>query len=439
MTFKDQLLRPVVKAVELGMKYVAGEWYARNGYPQIARILGAGNMTHTGKGVNEDTALMCSTVWACNRVISETVASLPLSVMQNVNGEMKQRTDHPLHDVLKYEPNPQMDAMHFRESRTSHCVIRGNGYARVVRRPNGTVIGLWPLDSSAVRTEMKDLDLRYWVRSSTGQEVLTDPKDIFHLPGLGFDGVSGVSVIALAKESISLALTQEEYVAKYFARGGRRPYILEHPTKFKDDEAFNDFAEKWMKGNANPDAFHNPPILEGGVKYTELGFSLEDVQFLESRQFSVPEICRWFRISPHMVGDLSRATFSNIEHLAIEFVQQTLMAWLVRWEQAIRRQLLTREEKAAGLYVKHNVSALLRGDFQSRMAGYASALQNGHLNRNEVRALEDRNAFEGGDDFTIQLNMQTIGPDGLSAGQQNSVVKVGTAKPNGGSRGNQTD
>ena len=140
-----------------------------------------------------------------------------------------------------------------------------------------------------------------------------------------------------------------------------------------------------------------------------------------------------------MVGDLSRATFSNIEHLAIEFVQQTLMAWLVRWEQAIRRQLLTREEKAAGLYVKHNVSALLRGDFQSRMAGYASALQNGHLNRNEVRALEDRNAFEGGDDFTIQLNMQTIGPDGLSAGQQNSVVKVGTAKPNGGSRGNQTD
>jgi HK97 family phage portal protein len=439
MTLKDQMLRPVVKAVELGLKYVAGEWYARNGYPQIARILGAGNMTHTGKGVNEETALMCSTVWACNRVISETVASLPISVYRNIKGDAIEQKDHPLYEVLKYEPNPQMDAMHFRESRTSHCVIRGNGYASVTRRPNGTVIGMWPLDPTAVRAEMKGIDLRYWVRSVNGQESLTDPQGIFHLPGLSFDGVSGVSVIALAKESISLALTQEEYVAKYFARGGRRPYILEHPTKFKTNEDFKAFAERWMKGNANPDTFHNPPILEGGVKYTELGFSLEDVQFLESRQFSVPEICRWFRISPHMVGDLSRATFSNIEHLAIEFVQQTLMAWLVRWEQAIRRQLLTPKEKADGFYVKHNVAALLRGDFASRMAGYASALQNGHLNRNEVRELEDRNSFDGGDDFTIQLNMQTIGPDGLSADKQTSLVKVGTTKPNGGANGNQAD
>lgn len=437
MTLRDRILKPVVKAVEAAFSTVNVDWYARNGYPKLYRILGSGGPTHTGKPVSEYTALNCSTVWACTRIISETVASLPLHLMKSEkDGSKKSYTDHPLYGVLHDEPNSDMSDMELRETITAHAVTWGNGYAEIVRDSQLRTIGLWPILPDAV-TPKKDAsgNLVYEVRAKNGKtRTLRGAKtgarelpEVLHVRGLGFDGLTGYSVVSMGRQSIALAQIQEEYSAKYFARGGRRPYILELPTRFKDQQAFDLFRSNWEAAYTGDDAFHKTAILEGGLTYKELGFSQEDAQFLESRQFSISEICRWFRISPHMVGDLSRATFSNIEHLAIEFVQQTLMGWLIRWEKAIKRCCLTPDEKR-NVYAKHNVSALLRGDFASRMAGYATLLQNAIASPNEVRDLEDWNAYEGGDDYHLQLNMQTVGGGTPTASQQAQLMKLGTTK-----------
>lgn len=437
MTLRDKLLKPLVKAVEAAFNTVNVDWYARNGYKNLYQILGSGGPTYTGKTVSEYTALNCSVVWACTRIISETVASLPLHLMRSSrDGSKFQYKEHPLYGVLHDEPNPDMSDMELRETLTAHAVTWGNAYAEIVRDSSLRCIGLWPIAPDRVTPKKNaNKDLIYEVttpggspKSLRGSKTAADKlPEILHIRGLGFDGIRGYSVISQARNSIALAQIQEEYAAKYFANGGRRPYTLEHPQRFKNDQEFQQFRARWEEGYGGSDNFHKPPILEGGLKYQELGFSLEDAQFLEGRQFSVPEICRWFRISPHLVGDLSRATFSNIEHLAIEFVQQTLMAWLVRWEKAIKRCCLTTEEKR-DVYAKHNVSALLRGDFASRMAGYATMLQNAIASPNEVRDLEDWNAYEGGDDYHIQLNMQTVGPGAPTASQQAQLMKLGTAR-----------
>jgi HK97 family phage portal protein len=410
MTTKDRLLAlPVMMG--LVSKSVAGEWYLRNGFPRLAAGYGAGQATHTGKSIDEQSALTCATVWACTRVISETVAGLPLHLMSKGPEGKKIADAHPLDWVLYAEPNTEMDAMHLREVMTAHCLTWGNAYARKVKR-GGTnqTIALWPWLPNETRGARKtDGALVYYHRERDGTETEHPASDVFHMAGLGFDGLQGYSVISMARQSIALSLTQEEYAAKFFAHGGRRSYLLEHPGNFRTDTQKQEFMQSWAEKYGNIDTAHAPVILTGGTKYVELGFSPVDAQFLEARQFSVPEVCRWFRISPHMVGDLSRATFSNIEHLAIEFVQQTLMSWLLRWEHAINRQLLGEGEKGR-YYAKHNVSALLRGDFASRTAGYASALQNGWLNRDEVRDLEDANAIpdKAGQQYTVQLNMQEL-------------------------------
>ena len=438
MRLTDKLLRPVVKFVEVAFNTVNVDWYARNGYPKLYSLMGGGGPTYTGKSVTEQTALNCSVVWACTRIISETVASLPLHLMRSAkDGTKEQYTDHPLYGVLHDEPNPDMSDMEMREVITAHAVTWGNGYAEIVRNPSGQCIALWPIMPDTVTpVRDKQKNFVYVVKVGADKERVlrgsaqgSKLPEVLHVRGLGFDGLQGYSVISQARNSIALAQIQEEYASKYFANGGRRPYTLEHPGRFKNDEEFKQFRARWEEGYGGSDNFHKPPILEGGLKYTELGFSLEDAQFLEGRQFSIPEICRWFRMSPHMAGDLSRATFSNIEHLAIEFVQMTLMGWLVRWEKAIKRCCLTPGEKAT-VYAKHNVSALLRGDFASRMSGYATLLQNAIASPNEVRELEDWNRYDGGDDYHLQLNMQTVGEGTPTASQQAQLLKLGSSKKN---------
>lgn len=435
MTFKDRILKPLVKAVEAAFNTVNVDWYARNGYPQLYRVLGGGGPTAAGVNVNETTALNNSVVWACVKVISETVASLPLHLMRQAGNTKKAATDHPLYGVLHDEPNPDMSDMELREMVTAHAVTYGNGYCEIVRDNKQRCIGLLPLLPTQVTPQYDaNKNVVYVVNQGAGKERTLrgyragrDLPQVLHVRGLGFDGLLGYSVITQARNTIGLSLVQEEYASKYFARGGRRPYLLKHPTKFKNDEDFKKFRENWEAAYSDTSTFHRVAIMEGGLEYQELGFSQEDAQFLESRQFSVVEICRWFRISPHLIGDLSRATFANIEHLAIEFVQQTLMAWLVRWEKAIKRCCLTPDEKRT-LFAKHNVNALLRGDFASRMTGYATMLQNGIASPNEVRDLEDMNPFDGGDDYHIQLNMQTLGGGAPTSSQQAQLVKIGSNK-----------
>jgi len=391
----------------------------------------------TGRPVTEQSAIAQSVVWACRRIISEAVAFLPCQLMQLKNGERIPATTKPLYRVLHDEPNPAMSDMEFRELLTANTVTRGNEFAWITRRSvSGEAIALQPFSQDTTVTADFDKSKRliYVVKEGNASErpfaVESDkPQDIFHLRGPSPNGVMGYGVVALARNSIALAQIQEEYVSRYFAQGGRRPYILKSPKPFANDEKYLEFRARWKEQYGSPDSFHEAVILEGqGVEYQELGWSLEDAQFLQSRQFTVPEICRWFLISPHLVGDLSRATFSNIEQLALEFVKLTLMAWITRWEKALNRSVLTPEEKAQGFYCKLNVNSLLRGDFLSRMQGYSIMLQNGIANQNEIRALEDWNPFEGGDDYHIQLNMQALTGGQPAQQPQQSLVRLGTGK-----------
>lgn len=378
------------------------DWYARNGYKQLYSMLGGGGPAWSGETVTVDSALNLSTVWACTRAIAESSSMLPLSLNKRKGEDRVAVENHPLYRVLHDEPNEKMSDQEWREATTATCVLRGDGFGRIIRRPgSGEVIGIYPLPYDSVSLD-DSRSLTYEIKTGNGvnNETFTvrpdKPHDIFHLRGIGFNGLRGASIITMARQSIGAVQAADKYAAKYYAAGGRVPYLLKTEAKFRNDEERKQFREAWEAVYSGTDNFHKAPILEGGLEYQQIGLSPEDAQFLETRQFNIPEICRWFRISPHLVGDLSRATFSNIEHLAIEFVTHTLMAWLVRWEKAVYRCLLTPEEKAAGYYAKHNVNALLRGDFQSRMAGYSQALQIGKNSIDEIRALEDENPLPNG-------------------------------------------
>jgi len=406
-----------------------GSWnpadFQHNGFYRIAGALAASGPAWSGETVGLNAALNHSVVWACNRIISETLAMLPLVLMRQDPDARRVDTKHPLYRVFHNAPSEEMTAMTFRETLTSHCVLQGNAYAEIIRRNgSGTAIELRPLDPGQVKPDRdKQGRLVYVIKQGSAQpRTLTiepgKPHPILHIKGLSPDGMRGYSVIEVARQSIGTAIAANRNVASFYRNGGRLPYYLEHPNRFRSDAEFEQFRAKWEGTYAEP---HKAPILEGGIKYNQIGVSARDAQLLETRLFDIHEICRWFRVSPHLVGDLSRATFSNIEQLALEFEKMTLGTWIQRWEQEIWRCVFTPEEKNQGYFVKHNVNALLRGDFQSRMKGYSTMLQNGIASVNEVRDLEDLNAIQGGDSHFIQLNMQPIS-DG-----ENAVTPTATA------------
>jgi HK97 family phage portal protein len=237
-----------------------------------------------------------------------------------------------------------------------------------------------------------------------GSTVILKPSEVLHIPGLGFDGLVGYSPIAMAKNAIGMAIACEEYGAKFFANGAQPGGVLEHPGTIKDPQRVR---ESWQRsfggsGNANKIA-----VLEEGMKYTPIAISPEQAQFLETRKFQINEIARIFRVPPHMVGDLEKSSFSNIEQQSLEFVKYTLDPWVIRWEQSIMRSLLTPEEKKT-YYAKFNLDGLLRGDYQSRMNGYAIGRQNGWMSANDIRELENLDRIpteEGGDLYLINGNM----------------------------------
>lgn len=426
--------------ITLGLKEISFTtenvgWYADNGYKQLYELLGGGAPAWSGETVTTQSALALSTVFACTRIISETLASLPLQFMQDRDGGRYEATEHPLYRLLHDEPNEESSDLEFRESLTAACVLQGNGFARILRRPNGSTLALYPILGTVKIDHDAENRLVYAVKEGNEQEKTytveaNKPQEIFHLRGLGWDGVSGQSVIALARNSIGSAQAAEKYAAKFYSAGGRVPYVVEMAQRFRTEQDFQRWRADWNKFYADSTNWHQAVVMEPGMTYKQIGIAPEDAQFLETRQFSVPEICRWFRISPHLVGDLSRATFSNIEHLAIEFVTQTLMAWARRWEKAIWRCCLTPDEKNQSYYAKHVFAALLRGDFASRMAGYSTMLQNGIASINEVRNLEDWNPIDGGESHHIQLNMQTVpGTGEPTAAEQAALAKTKPEEP----------
>ena len=362
----------------------------------------------SGKAVNAQTAIQLSTVYACVRVISETVASLPLGVYEATNDGNLKAGDHPLYHLLHDEPNAEMTSFVFREVMLAHLLLYGNSYSQIIRSGKNTVVGLYPLlpDHMDVDRDSKG-NLTYTYTTSDGKTVVIKPQDILHIPGLGFDGIIGYSPIALEKNAIGLGIASEEYGSKFFSNGARPSGILTHPNTVKNPKAVR---ESWNSAYGGSSNSNRVAILEEGMTFTPLSIPNNEAQFLETRKFQVDEICRIFRVPPHLVGNLEHATFSNIEHQSIDFAVHTIRPWLVRIEQSMNRALFTDQEKGR-FYVQFNIDGLMRGDYKSRMEGYAIARQNGWMSANDIRALENQNPIpneEGGDAYLVNGNMIPI-------------------------------
>lgn len=386
-------------------------------------------ISNSGVNVDEESALKISAVYACVKVISETIASLPLNLLkEKTNGDNEKAKQHPLYSVLHDSPNNEMTSFTFREMLMTNLLLWGNAYALIKRDSDGHVIELYPLKSKNMVVERDSITdaIKYTYTNSKGLTKIYKPKQVLHIPAFTFDGVLGVSPITYAREAMGLALATEEFGARFFGNGARPGGVLEHPGVVKDPEKLRDSWNKVYQGTKNS---HKVAVLEEGMKYHEIGMSPEDSQFLQTRSFQLTEICRIFRVPPHMIGDLSRSTFSNIEHQSIDFVVHTIRPWLVRWEQAIAKSLLNDEERSI-YYARFNVDGLMRGDFTSRMSGYAIARQNGWMSANEIRALEDMNRIpidQGGDLYLLNGNMITATQANQKSGgvSQNENLKEG--------------
>ena len=350
-----------------------------------------------------DTALAISAVWACCRAIADPISFLPLHLYRRLSDGSRQRAqDHPLYSILHDSPNSDQSALDFRHYLQISVLLYGNAYAEVIRAPRGRIIALIPVHPDQVSVRRDDAGKLIYRVSGQARPA----SQIFHLRGPG-DGIVGQSIISLARRSFALAGAMEEYGQRFFQSGGRLPYILRHPAGFKNPQDLEAFRAAWDAAYSNPDNAHRPIVLTGGIEYQQIGIKPEDAQFLSSRKFQISEIARWFRVPLHLLGELDRATFSNIEHQSLEFVQHCLLYWARNWEMAIHRQLLSSQERKE-YYAEFDFSALLRGDYEGRTKGYSALLDRGVLSVNEVRRLENMDAVPDGDTRHIPVNMQVF-------------------------------
>lgn len=318
--------------------------------------------TASGKRVNARSAMQMTAVYSCVRILSEAVAGLPLQFYRyNDNGGKEKAVDHPLYFLLHDEPNPEMTSFVFRETLMTHLLLWGNAYSQIIRNGKGEIVALYPL--------MPD----------------------------------------------RMTVDRDEHGSKFYANGAAPSGVLEHPGTLKDPGRVRESWQSTFGGSSNA---NKVAVLEEGMKYTPISIAPNEAQFLETRKFQIDEIARIFRVPPHMVGDLDKSSFSNIEQQSLEFVKYTLDPWVSRWEQAMVRALLSAEEKKK-YFFKFNVDGLLRGDYQSRMTGYATARQNGWMSANDIRELENMDRIPeelGGDLYLINGNMTKLQDAGIFAG-----------------------
>lgn len=364
--------------------------------------------SEAGKSVTPRSAMQMSAVYACVRVIAETVASLPLHVYQFTDDGKEKAMDHPLYQLLHDEPNSEMTSFVWRETMLSHLLLWGNAYSQIIRSGRGQIVGLYPLLPDKMNVDRNSsgaLVYEYTTRDS--KLVKLRAEDVLHIPGLGFDGIMGYSPIALEKNAIGLSMAAEEYGSKFFAHGATPSGVLTHPNTVKNPAGLR---ESWNAAYGGTSNSGKVAILEENMKFERISMPNNEAQFLESRKFQVNEICRIYRVPPHMVGDLEHATFSNIEHQSISFAMHTIRPWLVRVEQSLNRALFSDQEKGS-FYSRFNIDGLMRGSYKERMEGYAIGRQNGWMSANDIRELENMNPIDatlGGDDYLVNGNMIPI-------------------------------
>jgi len=382
--------------------------------PLLEEYLATGS---TSQNVTADSAMKISAVWRCVNLISGKVATLPLDLKRRVGDKREDAEDHQLWHLLRRRPNQWQTPAEFRRMMQASVLLRGNGYAYKVQSA-GRVIGLIPLNADNVEVKQeRDLSLTYNVTLPSGQRTVLKQKDMLHLRGLTLDGVVGLPVLTYARESMNLALNTENHANGIFANGTMAGGVLKHQGKLGTDgqEALRDSLEYYRKGGAREG---RDLILEEGMTYERLGMTSNDAQFIQTRVQTLAEIGMYFGVPLHLIGlnDKASSWGTGIEQMGIGFVTYTLQDWLTMWEQAIGRDLIT--EKEPDLYAKFNINGLLQGDAKTRFDGYATARNWGWMSVNDIRALEDMNPIDGGDEYLEPLNMTRVGEARQSSGMQ---------------------
>jgi HK97 family phage portal protein len=365
--------------------------------------------TQAGVVVTEDTALTYSSFWACVRVVTQTVAALPWGVYEKTVAGRRE-IDGQLAWLLNNQPNPEMTAIAFKEAMMAHALTWGNGYAEIVYDMAGRVSQLWLLAPDRVVPERNQdtWELQYRVTNGDGSQSIFTPSQIFHLHGLGFDGIMGYSPVRMAARSIGLGIAQETFAQAFYANGAVFGTVIELPTKSMSPQQILDTETSLNNKTGGPAKAFTTKVVPQGSKPHPLTMPLQDAQFLESRKFSVTELCRWFGVPPHKIADLERSTNNNIEHQGIEFVTDAIVPWCVRLEQEANVKLIGARVMGR-VYTKLSVAALMRGDSKARSELYRVMVNIGAMSINEVRALEEMNGIgTAGDSHLVQINQTTL-------------------------------
>lgn len=370
----------------------------------------AGGTTTSGATVTANTALRVVAVFAAVRVLAEGLAQVPLIVYRRDGAARERATDHWLYTLLHDAPNQWQSSFEWREMMQAHVALRGNAYSyKVVVRDE--IRELLPLHPDRVRvTQAPDWSLKYSLYLPDGTQADVTADDMLHIRGLSSNGFTGLGPIALAREAVGLAIETERHGAQLFGNAGRPAGLLTTEQKL-DSEQVKQLTESWHAAQAGDNRLKTA-ILDAGMTYQQMALSNEDAQFLETRKFQRGEIASLFRVPPHMIGDLDRATFSNIEHQALDFVKYTMGPWYGRWEQAITMQLTPPADRGT-LFAEFLVDGLLRGDSKARHTAHSMGLRDGYLNVNEVRAMEGRNPIPGGDVYRSAVNVYGPAEQGL--------------------------
>jgi HK97 family phage portal protein len=419
-------LRTWISSV-LTRKQSGPDWGTLERY--LAWAFGGGSSA-SGIIVNPQTAMQAAAVFSCIKVLAESVAMLPCNLLtKSDSGDVERADKHPLFALLHDQPNDFQTAVEFWEMVVLHLCTRGNSYSFVNRTRSGAIAEIIPQHPDMVRaTMLPNWTLQYQVAMPDGTFKTYGQGELLHIRGLTTNGWLGISPIAYARESIGLALATEKFGSQLFRNGAKMGGVLEHPGKLSD-EAYKRVKESFDAATSGENA-HKTALLEEGMKFAKVSMTGEDAQFLETRKYQRSEIAAIFRVPPHMIGDLEKATFSNIEQQSLEFVTYSLMPWLVRIEKAVKRDLLTPKERAT-LSLKFNTAALMRGDAKSRSEYYASGILNGWMTRNEARASESEigllmNPLDELDEPLMPLNMAVVGEEPAEpAGEVTDETKPG--------------
>lgn len=378
--------------------------------PVLAEWFGGRSNTSAGVSVTPDSALRMSAVFACVRILSSTVASLPLHIYQYMdNGGRRRAKDHSLYDLLHNLPNKWQTSYEWRQLQAVHLLLRGNAYSYIVpgRRAVDQLIPLHP--DRVTPFKAPDGTVAYEYVQDNGERKVLLGQEVHHLRGISLDGITGISPIEFNRETLGMTLAAEQFGASYFGNGTVIGGVLEHPNRL-GDEAYARLKKSWADRHQGPQDAHKPAILEEGMKWVPLGVPPDQAQFLETRKFQISEIARIFGVPPHMLADVDKSTSwgSGIEEQGIGFVRYVLRPWLILWEQAISRDLLSETDRR-DYYAEFNVDALLRGDSAARAEYYKAGINDGWLTRNEVRIKENENPIDGLDEPLQPLNMTAVG------------------------------